>query len=322
MKKIQKNIVSLFIVFTMIFMNCFSSVFAASTDVFKLNVNAMKTITTGSGVEISKPTTFEFSGKVYLVGDSTVCEYDEKTVTTLDRQGWGMRLGDHFNEELTITNLALSGRSTRSFINEKNYTRLLNELGEGDYVFIQLAHNDQKDDERGTTPGLDLDTLDEEGKNAEGVYSYEWFLMNKYIEPALERGAMPVLVTPITRRSSSGKANYKDHVPYQEAMKKLAEEYNIPCLDLMTKTVETYIAIYNEGGAEATAALHALKVSGETIGIDNTHLSVKGATLVSGLVVEGIKELGLPLVSYLKAEDTDETPETPHNLLVAGEILS
>lgn len=310
MKKYQKGIVSWFIVFTMVFMSCFSSVFALTNDEYNISKNAMGILTTGSGLEIIEgeldsdeiyePSSFEFSGNVYLIGDSTVCEYDEKTVTSLDRQGWGMRLGDYFNKEVAIHNLALSGRSSRSFVSEKNYTKLLNELGEGDYLFIQFGHNDQKTDGRETTPGLDLTTLDEEGKNAAGEYSYEWFLINKYIEPALEKGAMPVLVTPITRRSSSGKANYSAHVPYQEAMMKVAGEYNIPCIDLMTKTVELYTSIYKEGGAEATAALHALKVSGDTTGIDNTHLSVKGATLVSGLVVDGIKDLDLVLADYIK----------------------
>ena len=62
-----------------------------------------------------EPEDFKFSGTVYLVGDSTVCEYDKNTNDSLNRYGWGMKLGGQFNN-VQVTNLALSGRSSRSFL--------------------------------------------------------------------------------------------------------------------------------------------------------------------------------------------------------------
>ena len=316
MKRHQKTIVSWFVIFTMIFVNCFSNIFAVTADGEGICKNAMNSLTTESSLQVNgdslqanpyEPNSFEFSGNVYLIGDSTVCEYPESTVTTLDRQGWGMRLGDYFNDKVTIHNLALSGRSSRSFVTEAYYTKLLNELSEGDYLFIQFGHNDQKNDGRETKPGLDLTTLDEEGKNEAGEYSYEWFMIHKYIEPALEKGAVPVLISPITRRSSSGKANYKDHVPYKEALESLAEAYQVPYIHLMSQTVDLYLEVFAEGGAEATAALHALKESNGEMIIDNTHLSTKGATLVSGLVAASVKALDLQLAEYIQSEEVADT---------------
>lgn len=312
MRKSRRSIVSWFIMFTMVLMSCFGNVFAATMD-----ENALKAVVTKSTTESSLKTTisalkseFKFSGNVYVIGDSTACEYPVETVIPLNRQGWGMRLGEYFNEDVTVHNLALSGRSSKSFTTEEYYTKLLNELGKGDYLLIQFAHNDQKKDDaaRYTVPGLDLSTLDSEGKNAEGISSYEWYLIEKYIKPAVKRGAMPVLLTPITRRASSGGANYKNHVPYQEAIFEIAKTYDIPCIDVMNKTVALYTNIFNEGGAEATAALHAMKVDSKTgeLITDNTHLSAKGSKLISGLVVEGIKELGLPLADYIKSDEGKE----------------
>ena len=140
---------------------------------------------------------FQLSGKMYLVGDSTVCEYTGSTCTDYNRYGWGMKLGEQYNGGLVI-NYALSGRSSRSFLTESNYTSLLNNIGAGDYLFIQFGHNDEKTDEatypgHGTYAGLDLSTLDSTGKDSAGRYSYEWIILNKYVKPAQAAGAVPVL---------------------------------------------------------------------------------------------------------------------------------
>ena len=104
-------------------------------------------------------------------------------------------------------NLALSGRSSRSFLSEQNYQTLKNSLGKGDYLFIQFGHNDEKTNEQqypglGTYPSLDWSTLDNTGKDSQGRYSYEYILAAYYINLAKNKGAVPVLETPITRRGA------------------------------------------------------------------------------------------------------------------------
>lgn len=69
------------------------------------------------------------------------------------------------------------------------YDNLCSQIGAGDYLFIQFGHNDEKIDEAtypglGTYAELDQSTLDSEGKDASGRYSYEWIILNKYIKSA------------------------------------------------------------------------------------------------------------------------------------------
>lgn len=246
---------------------------------------------------------FKFSGRVVLVGDSTVCDYDEERMRTLNRYGWGQKIGSCLNG-VSVSNLALSGRSSRSFLSVGNYQTMCSSLKSGDYLLIQFGHNDEKTDESanpgvGTFPGLDFATLDGSGKNSSGQYSYEWILLNKYIKVAQNAGAQPVLITPITRRGSNGKPNYSGHVDYQDAMLALGKQYNIPVIDGTALTTQLYNEAYESGGADATAAFHCWKDAEHTT-IDSTHLSEKGAQTVAGIVAAQLKVLGLKIGDSVK----------------------
>ncbi|MGN0630095.1 MAG: pectinesterase family protein, partial [Ruminococcus sp.] len=243
---------------------------------------------------------FKFSGKVYIVGDSTVCNYDEAVQQNQNRCGWGMKIAEQYNG-VTVTNLARAGRSSRSFQNDSEYKTMCDSIGQGDYLFVQFGHNDEKTDDadRGTYPGLDFSTLDNEGKDANGQYSYEWTILNKYVRVAQAKGATVVLVTPVTRRSSNGTANYKSHVAYAEGLIALGKEYNIPVIDMTTKTVELYTQLYNSGGADATAELHCYTDDTRTA-IDNTHLSIKGCTLIADMIADETANLNLKISEKLK----------------------
>lgn len=243
---------------------------------------------------------FKCSGNVYIIGDSTVCNYDEAVQKNQNRCGWGMKIAEQYNS-VTVTNLARAGRSSRSFQNDSEYQTMCDSIGKGDYLFVQFGHNDEKTDDadRGTYPGLDFSTLDNEGKNANGQYSYEWIILNKYVKVAQAKGATVVLVTPVTRRSSNGTANYKSHVAYAEGLVALGKEYNIPVIDMTTKTVELYTQLYNTGGADATAELHCYTDDTRTA-IDNTHLSIKGCTLIADMIAEETANLNLKISEKLK----------------------
>ncbi len=246
---------------------------------------------------------FRFFGTVYLVGDSTVCEYDNNTVSAYNRYGWGMKLADQFNG-VTVRNLALSGRSSRSFLNETNYNTLCSSIGSGDYLFIQFGHNDEKTDENtypglGTYPNLDWNTLDGSGKNASGQYSYEWILLNRYAKNARDAGAVPVLVTPITRRAANGQPYYQAHTDYQQGLLSMAASNGIAAIDLTALTTDLYNQLYTAGGSDATAALHCWTDTAHTT-LDNTHLSSYGAETVSRIVAEQTKQLGLQIGNAMK----------------------
>ncbi|WP_209123491.1 SGNH/GDSL hydrolase family protein [Alkalihalobacillus sp. BA299] len=81
------------------------------------------------------------STKVFLVGDSTCCKYDK---SVRPRAGWGELLPDFMDNHIKIVNEAASGRSSKNFLTEGHLDKVRNEIGSGDYLFIQFGHNDLK----------------------------------------------------------------------------------------------------------------------------------------------------------------------------------
>lgn len=236
----------------------------------------------GASVEMeqtNKPVT------VFLAGDSTVQSY---TAAKAPLAGWGQMLGGYFKESATIRNYAISGRSSKSFVDEGNLSEILNEIGAGDYLLIQFAHNDEKKDDpkRYTEP----DT------------SYKVHL-NMYIDGAREKGAFPVLITPMERRNFKGAKVQLSHGSYPEAMTRLGNEKNVPVLPLHKLS----IALYERLGEEGTKPLFLWLNPGEHPNYpegskDNTHFNERGANEMAKLIVRAIREAKLPLASYLKPE--------------------
>ena len=238
------------------------------------------------------PEGFEFSGRIVLVGDSTVADYPESMTSTRGIYGWGMKLEEKL-EKVTVLNYAVGGASTRNYYPLPQYTQLKNTLDKGDYLFIQFGHNDEAvGTSRGTYPNLDADTLDEEGKDAQGRYSYEFLLMKYYIQLARDKGAVPVLITPISSLGKDGQPYYTRHTDYQNAMKKVGSENNIAVIDMTAKTAALYNELYQNGGAEATRKLHCYTDSTRTV-IDQSHLSEYGASEIASMIAKEAKALGL-----------------------------
>ncbi len=226
------------------------------------------------------------SGRIFLAGDSTVCIYTSDPSYSVPRNGWGMHLRDWFKPEssIEIINLALSGRSARSFTAEANYAALSRDIGKGDYLFIQFGHNDEKAD--------DILRYADASKSKETEASFKWFLYEGYIKLAQSKGAIPVLVTPIERREFSGNTVKDTHGIYDDAIRELAAETGVPLIDLTAKTNRLYAA----EGPQNTARFHAVSIDGS---VDDTHLNAEGALAVSKLVADGIKEANLKIASEL-----------------------
>src|SRR6188768_447979 len=81
--------------------------------------------------------------RIAMVGDSTMASYPNPPKDRPDLHGWGQVFGTFFTDRVEILNLAASGRSTKSFMAEKRWQKVLE--ARPDYVFIQFGHNDQKD---------------------------------------------------------------------------------------------------------------------------------------------------------------------------------
>lgn len=216
---------------------------------------------------------------LYIVGDSISCIYDEDENYQIPRAGWGMKLQQYLDPALTVVDLALSGRSSKSFTTEENYEKLFSQIKEGDYLLIKFGHNDEKDEdpERYTSPEGDKDT--------EG--SFKNSLYKNYIEKAQEIGAKVILLTPASRRKFDDNGIVKDtHTTYDDAIISLGEELDIPVIDL-TSITEKY---YNEVGKDAAAVLHAAYYNREkgSQGIDDTHFNHFGGDWLCRIVIEEI----------------------------------
>src|SRR5262249_16637821 len=78
--------------------------------------------------------------RVYLVGDSTM---SIKEVKAYPETGWGMPFVYFFDSTVTVDNRAKNGRSTKTFLSDKLWQPVVDNLQDGDYVFIQFGHNDE-----------------------------------------------------------------------------------------------------------------------------------------------------------------------------------
>ncbi|MDQ0658660.1 lysophospholipase L1-like esterase [Paenibacillus sp. W2I17] len=221
---------------------------------------------------------------VFLAGDSTVTDQPESGYPYC---GWGQLLPAQFKHDVAVDNHAQSGRSSRSFINEGRLSAIMERIKPEDFLFIQFGHNDEKPDpERGTDP----------------FTTYKEYL-KKYIDAAREAKARPVLITPVYRRYFADDGTLTDtHGDYIIAMRELAEEEDVPLIDL----AERSRLLFEQAGVEGTKDDFMWVLPGEYVNFpsgveDNTHFQERGARRLAQQVAEAIRELQLqPLQMYLR----------------------
>ena len=250
---------------------------------------------------------------LYLVGDSTVAEFADSYF--YPRYGYGTQLGAYLSDKVTVKNLALSGRSSKSFISEANYTALKNGLKAGDILVIGFGHNDEKSDD--TTRFTDA-SLSYTDPASFGYHLYEY-----YIKLAQEVGAIPVLCTPIVRaQSKDDYTGSEGHVTatgdYAKAIREVADAYDVAVIDLTVLTRSRYEEIgfaeacYYHAVINGKYATDGVTVVPDFATVDKTHLNIYGAKYVAYLLASEMAELdgiGGYVLSGIKApEKTDLVP--------------
>ena len=243
--------------------------------------------------------------KLFVVGDSTLSAFNDPYF--YPRYGYGTKLQDYLlPKKIEVINLAMSGRSSKSFLTEKNYAALKNSIKKGDYLIIGFGHNDEKAEEaRYTNPN----------GSKEEAGSFKNSLYENYIKLALDKKATPILCTPIVRRAP-GKAYEGSYVhvtkdvpgfpggDYAQAIRDLGKETGVLVVDLTAITK----ARYEAAGDEATAKFHA-QLSHKPASTDNTHLNTYGASVVAYDVIteaaKGDKKFA-KLVNKKAAAPTEE----------------
>ena len=214
---------------------------------------------------------------VFWAGDSTV-QYND--ITTFPQTGIGQVFHLFLKPEVAVENYAKNGRSTKSFIDESRLSVIYDRISEGDFLFIQFGHNDEKkaDPERYTEPfGAYMENLE------------------KFVNAARDKKAWPVLITPLERRCFVDEHHLGagEHGDYVEAVKRTAEKLNVPYIDLYSMSR----AEMEKAGAEKTKDWYMHLPEGvypyHMEGLeDNTHLKYLGAVVYGGCIARGLKELG------------------------------
>ena len=199
-------------------------------------------------------------------------------------RGWGWALPKYVKENVSVHNHALSGRSTRSFLEEGLWDPVEKAISAGDLLLIQFGHNDEKDDERHTDP--------------DSTYRENLW---RYCKTALEKGAQPVLLTPVSRRFFVGGGSMLyTHGEYPRAVRELAAEKGVPLIDLKKDSRELYLSL----GEEKTAELFVRLVPGENPDFpdghdDKTHFNAYGAEKICSLIVAEMRKIPF-CASFLK----------------------
>ena len=221
---------------------------------------------------------------IWLIGDSTVCTQprDRSPVT-----GWGTPFSDFFDSSVTVRNRARGGRSTRTFISEGLWKHVHDSLANGDYIFIQFGHNDEAKEPRYRdryTPVPDY------------KQNLRYFINN-----SRSKGAMPVLVTPVTRMSFDSLRNIKEtHKEYTAAVFEVGKEMKVPVIDLDAKSRQLLQKLGPEISKMLYMQLDSMQNPHYPLGRkDNTHFNEYGARRMAEIMLAEIRIQKLALADRI-----------------------
>lgn len=257
-----------------------------------------------------------------MIGDSTM---SNKSLTGGNpERGWGHVLPGFFSEDIIVDNHAQNGRSSKSFIDEGRWDKVLALIKKGDYVFIQFGHNDEKPKaDRHTDPGTTFDAN-----------------LRKFVNETREKGGIPVLFNSIVRRnfgvaddkvvaqaiiqddirkginpdakrdasqtavSEKGDKLIDTHGSYLDSPRNVAKELNVPFVDMNKITHELVEGMGPEESKKLFMWVPANVVPAMPKGReDNTHLNVYGARVIAGLTVDAIASVVPELAKYVRYYD-------------------
>src|SRR6266849_9461391 len=226
---------------------------------------------------------------LFVVGDSTANN------NANGAQGWGDPFISYFDgKNVNVLNRARAGRSSRTFITEGLWDKVLSEMKRGDFVLIQFGHNDagatnDASRARGSLPGTGEETQEIDNvltKKHEVVHTYGWY-MRKMIADTKAKGAMPIVMSLTVRNIWKDGRVERGSGKFGLWAAEIAKSQNVTFIDLTTLIANKY----EELGEEKVKELFAT---------DHTHTSPAGAELNASLVVEGLKILrSKPLNRYL-----------------------
>lgn len=242
-------------------------------------------------IQSIKITAVEKIKTLFIAGDSTVTDQD------LEPWGsWGQFFPNFLATDVVVSNYACSGLSLSSFKSGNRLEKILYLMQPGDYLFVEFGHNDEK--------------AKGEGKGAWGEYTT---LLKEFVTKAKNKGGIPVLITPTQRRRFDDKGNLiPTHGEFPDAMRKVAQEMQVPLIDVTNMTTAMYESWGDETSKKAFVFYPANTFPGQTKALaDNTHFGSFGANEVAKCIVQGIKDLKLELTKNIKTTVVNYDPKNP-----------
>jgi len=226
----------------------------------------------------------------YLVGDSTTRNPSRPMC------GWGEVFSQQFDTtQITISNQAMAGRSTRTFVSEGRWDKVLSTLKPGDFVLVVFGHNEgsapdtTKAGRRGVLRGTgeEVKVLTNKDGSTETVHTYGWYL-RKFVNDAKAKGAIPFIASMIPRNEFRDGKVMQANNDYGKWSAEVAAQTGAFFVDLNSITSDKY----DKMGPEETKKLFPG---------DHTHTNIDGARINAASVVEGLRALkDCPLKDYLK----------------------
>ena len=237
----------------------------------------------------------EPAGKVtqlILCGNSTVTDQNYEPYAS-----WGQMVTRWFDPSVAVVNLAESGQTCGSTIAQRRLDKAVSMLQEGDWLFVEFGHNDQKDKKPGSG----------------AWYNFTHYL-KQFVDLARQKKANIVFCTPTQRRKWE-KDNLhirETHGDYPEAMRAVAKREGVPVIELHDMTRTFFETLGYEDSKKSLVHYPANTFPGQTKELaDDTHFNPYGAYEVSKMVVMGMKQIGCSLTEHLLPDWKDFDPAHP-----------
>lgn len=229
---------------------------------------------------------------VFLCGNSTVVDQNNEPYAS-----WGQMITRWFGSSVAISNHAESGLTARSFLNSKRLDKILSMMKAGDYVICEFGHNDEKEHQPG-----------------DGAWYHYVYNLKIFVDKVRAAGGNVVFCSPTQRRqfNDDNKTIRNSHGDFPAAMYAVAEREAVPVIHLNEMTTTFFETLGYEDSKRALVHYPPHTYAGQEKALaDNTHFNPFGAYEVAKMVVMGMKQLNLPIVSGLRSDFQDFDPVHP-----------
>lgn len=206
---------------------------------------------------------------LYIIGDST-------GRNTAPLFGWGQKIDGFVKDKFTVQNKAMAGRSSKKYYNEGRLNDILTSMNPGDYVVIQMGHNDQ-----GKTPADRWTPLE----------LFEYLYKDYYIKGIKQRGGIPVILSTTTKydyNKANNTFNKSAPVTYNDLAQKIANEESLKFIDVTNILLDYYNSLPAD---TRQATVYSYYSASLPSGGDTTHFDETGATKVAELIAPKLLEL-------------------------------